>query len=75
MPSNRQPRGAISVWRRVAGGWKIVAHPRLDARGTFHTPLHLQAGSYRVEVADDGRYASAETNVKVTSRLLASFGY
>jgi stage II sporulation protein D len=68
-------RGAISVWRRVAGGWKVVAHPRLDARGTFHTPLHLQPGSYRVEVADDGRYASAQTNVKVTSRLLASFGY
>ena len=67
--------GAISVLRRVAGGWKVVARPRLDARGTFHTPLHLQAGSYRVEVADDGRYASAETNVKVTSRLLASFGY
>jgi SpoIID/LytB domain protein len=68
-------RGPISVWRRVGGGWKIVAHPRLDARGTFHTPLRLRAGTYRVEVADDGRYASAQANVRVTSRLLASFGY
>jgi stage II sporulation protein D len=71
-PATRAP---ISVWRRVAGGWKIVARPRLDARGTFHTPLHLQAGTYRVEVADDGRYASARASVRVTSRLLASFGY
>jgi stage II sporulation protein D len=67
--------GAISVYRRVAGGWKLVAHPRLDTRGTFHAPLRLQAGAYRVRVDDDGRYASAEKNVKVTSRLLASFGY
>jgi stage II sporulation protein D len=67
--------GTISVWRRVAGGWKIVAHPRLDARGTFHAPLKLRAGDYRVEVADDGRYASATASVHVTSRLLASFGY
>jgi hypothetical protein len=67
--------GAISVLRYVAGGWKVVAHPRLDARGTFHAPLKLHAGDYRVEVADDGRYASATANVHVTSRLLASFGY
>jgi stage II sporulation protein D len=67
--------GTISVWRRVAGGWKLVAHPRLDARGTFHTPLHLHAGSYRVEVAADGRYASATADVHVSSRLLTSFGY
>src|SRR5205085_9692729 len=26
--------GAITVLRRVAGRWKVVAHPRLDARGT-----------------------------------------
>lgn len=67
--------GAISVWRRVAGVWKVVARPQLDARGTFHAPLRLHAGDYRVEVADDGRYASATTDVHVTSRLLASFGY
>jgi stage II sporulation protein D len=68
-------RGTISVWRRVATGWKLVAHPRLDARGTFHTPLRLQAGDYRVDVAEDGRYASATKNVHVDSRLLASLGY
>jgi stage II sporulation protein D len=67
--------GAISVLRYVAGGWKVVAHPRLDVRGTFHTPLKLHAGEYRVEVGDDGRYASAAVDVHVTSRLLASFGY
>jgi hypothetical protein len=67
--------GAITVERRIAGGWKTVAHPRLDARGTFHTPLHLQAGDYRVEVAEDGRYAGATADVHVTSRLLASLGY
>lgn len=68
-------RGAISVWRRAAGGWKLVARPRLDANGTFHAPLKLHAGDYRVEVSDDGRYASATATVHVTSRLLASFGY
>jgi stage II sporulation protein D len=68
-------RGAISVWRQVASGWKLVAHPRLDARGTFHTPLRLQPGNYRVQVADDGRYASARDDVHVTSRLLATLGY
>ena len=67
--------GAIRVLRHVAGDWKVVAHPRLDARGTFHTPLKLHAGEYRVEVGDDGRYASASVDVHVTSRLLASFGY
>jgi stage II sporulation protein D len=67
--------GAISVWRHVASGWRLVAHPRLDARGTFHTPLHLQPGTYRVQVADDGRFASATRDVHVTSRLLATLGY
>ena len=68
-------RGAITVSRHLAGGWKVVAHPHLDARGTFHTPLRLQPGTYRVEVADDGRFASATAKVRVTSRLLASLGY
>ena len=68
-------RGDITVLRRVASGWKVVAHPQLDARGTFHTPLKLEPGTYRVEVADDGRYASASANVHVTSRLLTSLGY
>ncbi|MES1247308.1 MAG: SpoIID/LytB domain-containing protein [Actinomycetota bacterium] len=67
--------GTIAVLRRVAGTWKVVAHPRLDARGVFRTPLHLRTGDYRVAVADDGRYAAATASVHVTSRLLASFGY
>ena len=68
-------RGAISVWRHVASGWRLVAHPRLDARGTFRTPIHLRPGTYRVQVADDGRFASATRDVHVTSRLLATLGY
>jgi len=67
--------GAVSVWRHVASGWRLVAHPRLDARGTFRTPLHLRPGTYRVQVADDGRFASATRDVHVTSRLLATLGY
>ena len=68
-------RGAVSIWRHGESGWRLVARPHLDARGTFHTPLHLQPGTYRVEVADDGRYASATRDVRVTSRLLAALGY
>jgi len=68
-------RGTISVWRQEASGWRLVAHPHLAANGTFHAPLRLHAGNYRVQVSDDGRYASATTSVHVTSRLLASFGY
>jgi stage II sporulation protein D len=68
-------RGAITVLRHEASGWRVVAHPRLDDRGTFRAPLRLQAGTYRVQVADDGRYASTTTDVHVTSRLLASLGY
>jgi stage II sporulation protein D len=65
-------RGTITVTRRVGDGWKVVGHPRLDRRGTFRAPVRLKPGHYRVEVADDGRYASARTDVRVTPRLLAS---
>jgi hypothetical protein len=67
-------RGPITVLRRVAGGWTLVARPRLDASGAFRTSLKLHAGTYRVQVGDDGRYAATTADVKVTSRLLASFG-
>jgi hypothetical protein len=69
-----QPRsgGAITVERRVGAGWQVVAHPRLDSHGVFHAPLRLKAGAYRVSVAADTRYASAATQVDVTTRLLAS---
>ncbi len=65
--------GAISVWRLVGGTWKLVARPHLGAGGTFRAPLRLRAGNYRVEVADDGRYASATANLHVSPRLLARF--
>jgi stage II sporulation protein D len=65
-------RGSITVERLVAGGWRVVAHPRLDPHGVFHTPLTLRPGSYRVSVAGDGRYAAATTKVRVTRRILAT---
>jgi stage II sporulation protein D len=64
--------GAITVTRRVAGGWKVVARPRLDASGHFHIPLRLRTGAYRVTVEGDGRYAATARNLQVTQRLLAS---
>jgi stage II sporulation protein D len=65
-------RGAITVTRRVAGGWKVVARPRLDAHGRFHVPLRLRRGAYRIAVEGDGRYAATARNLAVTPRLLAS---
>lgn len=65
-------RGPITVERLVAGAWRVVAHPRLDRHGVFHTPLSLRPGAYRVSVASDGRYAAATTKVHVTQRLLAT---
>jgi stage II sporulation protein D len=68
-------RAPVTVWRQTAGTWQVVAHPQIDAAGNFHAPLRLRPGDYRVEVADDGRYASASASLHVTSRLLASLGY
>jgi SpoIID/LytB domain protein len=65
-------RGAITVERRVGGGWQVVAHPRLDSHGVFHAPLRVKAGAYRVSVAGDGPFAAAATEIHVTTRLLAS---
>jgi hypothetical protein len=67
-------RGAITVWRRVPGGWKLVARPHLDPRGTFHAPVRLHPGGYRIRIETDGRYAAVSASVHVTHRLLASFG-
>jgi stage II sporulation protein D len=64
--------GAITVWRYGAGGWRVVAHPRLDRRGSFHAPLRLRAGAYRITVDADGGYAATSRTMHVTSRLLAS---
>ena len=67
-----RPSGAVTVSRFVAGGWKVVAHPRLDERGVFRSPLRLRPGGYRIDVAGDGRLAPATHRVRVTSRVLAS---
>jgi stage II sporulation protein D len=66
-------RGEITVSRRMAGAWRVVAHPRLDAEGEFRTPLRLRPGGYRVSVDGNGRFAAVTTSVMVTPRLLASF--
>jgi hypothetical protein len=59
------------VWRKVASGWRVVAHPQVDAQGRFSTPVRLRPGDYRVEVAATSRFASADASVSVTPRLLA----
>jgi SpoIID/LytB domain protein len=67
-----RPSGRVTVSRFVGGGWRIVARPRLDARGVFHTPLRLRPGGYRIDVGAGGRLASGTRTLRVTPRLLAS---
>jgi len=64
--------GAVTVWRYDAGGWRVVARPRLDPHGVFRTPVRLRAGGYRITVDSDARYAAVTRTVHVTIRLLAS---
>jgi SpoIID/LytB domain protein len=64
--------GAITVWREIAGAWRIVARPHLDANGTFRAPVRLHPGGYRITVGADARFAEATTKIRVTQRLLAS---
>jgi hypothetical protein len=70
-----EPRssGSISVLRSVGGAWRVVARPQLDPHGVFRTQLRLRPGRYRVTIAAGGGFASAETTLHVTPRLLASF--
>jgi stage II sporulation protein D len=68
-------RGAVTVWLKAAGGWKVVAHPQMDPTGRFSTPLRLRQGGYRITVAGDGRYAAATASVHVTARLLSSLSH
>jgi SpoIID/LytB domain protein len=67
-----RPSGEVTVSRFVAGEWRVVARPLLDVRGVFRTRLRLRPGSYRIDVAGDGRLAAAARTMRVTSRLLAS---
>jgi SpoIID/LytB domain protein len=68
-----RPDASVEVWRRERGEWRVVAHPVLDARGAFRTPLLLRPVDYKVTVSSDGRLAAAQTWLHVTRRLLASF--
>ena len=67
-----RPDARIEVWRRVRGRWRVVAHPIVDARGEFRTPLPLRPVDYRITVAADSRLASAQTRLHVTRQLLIS---
>jgi SpoIID/LytB domain protein len=67
-----RPDAPVEVWRLDRGHWRVVAHPILDARGAFRTPLPLRPVAYKVTVAGDGRLAAAERWVHVTRRLLAT---
>jgi len=60
-------RGVVTVWR----GGKVIAHPRIDSRGRFSTPMRLRTGFYRVEVGETARFAPATASLTVTPRLLA----
>jgi len=65
-------RSAVTVQREVGASWKVVAHPQVDPTGHFNAPLRLKAGTYRVTIAGDGRYADTSAKLRVTPRLLAS---
>jgi stage II sporulation protein D len=64
-------RGAVTVWHKIASGWKVVAHPQVDQQGRFSAPLRLHAGAYRVEVAASNRFAAADARLNITLRSLA----
>lgn len=64
-----RPDAAVAVWRLVRGRWRVVAHPILDAAGSFRTPLPLRPVDYRITVAA-GKLAAARTSLHLTRRLL-----
>jgi SpoIID/LytB domain protein len=63
------PRAPVTVSRLVHGRWQVVAHPILDATGSFRTPLQLRPVDYRIAVAA-GRLAAVQTSLHLTRRLL-----
>jgi len=66
-----RPDAPVNIWRLEHGIWRVVAHPVLDARGAFRTPLPLRPVDYKITVAADRRLAAAERWLHVTRRLLA----
>jgi stage II sporulation protein D len=67
-----RPSAAVTVLRRERNRWRVVAHPRVDAHGTFRSPVRLLAGVYRIAVAGDARLAGAEVGFRLSGRMLAS---
>ena len=67
-----RPDGSVEVWRRERGRWRVVAHPILDSRGKFRTPLPLRPVDYRITVAAGVRLAAVQTRLHVTRRMLSS---
>jgi hypothetical protein len=66
-----RPDAAVAVWRLVHGRWRVVAHPILDAGGSFRTPLQLRPVEYRITVAA-GKLAATRTSLHLTRRMLQS---
>lgn len=65
------PGAAVAVWRLVRGNWRVVAHPILDASGSFKTPLQLRPVEYRITVAA-GKLAATQASLHLTRRMLQS---
>jgi stage II sporulation protein D len=66
-----RPNAAVAVWRLVRGRWRVVAHPILDASGSFRTPLQLRPVEYRITVAG-GKLAATQMSLHLTRRMLQS---
>jgi stage II sporulation protein D len=66
-----RPEGSVEVWRRERGEWRVVAHPILDSKGKFRTPLPLRPVDYKITVAAGVRLAGVQTRLHVTRRMLA----
>jgi hypothetical protein len=64
-----RPDAAVAVWRVVHGRWRIVAHPILNAGGSFRTELPLRPVDYRITVAA-GRMAAVQKSLHLTRRML-----
>ncbi len=64
-----RPDAAVAVWRLVHGRWRVVAHPILNAGGSFRTELPLRPVDYRITVAA-GRMAAVQKSLHLTRRML-----